>query len=386
MPVAAVEVSVQEVGHPVREHTVPSHEQFRVLMAAGGTGGHIFPALSVARELLDRANNRPGARVPDIEFLGTGRGLEAHLVPSAGFRLHTVAAAGLKGIGGLKWLHNLLVLPRSAIEAAQVLREFMPDVVVGIGGYLAGPVMLDAALKDIPTLLIEPNAIPGFTNRVLAPVVRMAALGFESTARYYGEKARVTGHAVRKDFFAIQPREHTSPFNVLILGGSQGSRSLNDCLVQCLPLLHFEAVKFIHQTGERDYNAVREAYRVRGVQAEVQPFIDDVAGAFAQADLVVSRAGAATVAELAAAGRASLLIPFPHAADQHQLQNARRFESVGAARVLEQRTLTPSRLANEILELLGSPDALGAMERAARSLARPDATERIADLIEELAL
>ncbi len=360
----------------------------RILIAAGGTGGHIFPALAVAQELRSRSGVRTGSEIaaPEIEFLGTGRGLEARVIPRAGFRLRTVAAAGLKGMGALKLLSNFLVLPRSAFETAFVLREFQPDAVVGIGGYLAGPAMLEAALKDIPTLLIEPNAIPGFTNRVLAPLVRVAAVGFEEATPYYGTKARVTGHPVRREFFEIGEKEHVEPFTVLVLGGSQGSKSLNHVMVEMLALLHSDFVKFIHQTGERDYNAVLESYRQRGVEAEIHKFIDEVPEALARADLVISRSGASTVAELAAAGRAALLIPFPHSTDQHQLQNARALERVGAARILDERELAPSRVASEILDLLGSPERLRAMGRAARSLARPDAAAQIAALIEEMIL
>jgi UDP-N-acetylglucosamine--N-acetylmuramyl-(pentapeptide) pyrophosphoryl-undecaprenol N-acetylglucosamine transferase len=369
-------------GSPMSEPSTREAASLRILMAAGGTGGHIFPALAVAQEL--SARYEEGNR-PQIEFLGTGRGLEARVIPAAGYRLRTVAAAGLKGIRGLRRLANLMVLPRSAYQTARVLREFQPGVVVGVGGYLAGPAMLEAALKDIPTLLIEANATPGFTNRVLAPLIRLAAVGFEATAPFYGSKARVTGHAVRRAFFSVPVKEHHPPYTVLVLGGSQGAKAVNDCVVRCAPLVASDAVRFIHQTGERDYNAVQEAYRHQGVRAEVQAFIDDVPQAMARADLLVSRAGAMTVAEVAAAGKAAVLIPFPHAADQHQLENARALERAGAARVMEERTLTPERLAEAIRELLGSPQQLAAMERGARSLARPDATARIADWVEELA-
>jgi UDP-N-acetylglucosamine--N-acetylmuramyl-(pentapeptide) pyrophosphoryl-undecaprenol N-acetylglucosamine transferase len=376
-PVERGRLAVEELG-------TTSEGSPRILLAAGGTGGHIFPALALAQELRARSGREAGAVGGiEIEFLGTGRGLEAHIIPGAGFRLRTVAAAGLKGMGGLRRFTNLLVLPRSAFQTAWVLREFQPDVVVGVGGYLAGPVMLEAALKDIPTLLIEPNAVPGFTNRVLAPVVRLAAVGFQDAARFYGAKARVTGHAVRKAFFNVTAKQHASPFTLLVLGGSQGSKGINNVLVESMPLLHPEMVKLVHQTGERDYNTVLWAYRNRDIAAEVHAFIEDVPGALAQADLVVTRAGASTVAELAAAGKASVLIPFPQATDQHQLHNARALERAGAAWIIEERELTPSRLANAILELFGSPERLSAMERAARSLASPGATERIADLIEE---
>jgi UDP-N-acetylglucosamine--N-acetylmuramyl-(pentapeptide) pyrophosphoryl-undecaprenol N-acetylglucosamine transferase len=360
----------------------------RFLMVAGGTGGHIFPALAVAEELRAR-----GARLERfgtkyiIEFLGTQRPLEARLIPGAGFPLRTVAAAGLKGITGFRGLRNLLVLPRTAIATALVLRDFRPQAVIGVGGYLAGPVMLEAALQDIPTLLIEPNALPGFTNRALAPVVRLAAVGFEQAARFYGEKARVTGLPVRAAFHAIPSKRHEAPFRILIVGGSQGSKAINSVMVQCAPALRRDSgwLEVVHQTGEADYQAVRDAYQEHGVTACVQAFIEDMPKVFAQADLVVSRAGATAVAELAAAGRASVLIPFPAAADQHQLANARALECAGAARVIVQAELTPERLIAEIRGLLAEPVRLTGMERAAKSLARPEAVAQIADLVEGMA-
>ena len=379
----------EEAGVERRESAYPrpAVQLVRVLMVAGGTGGHIFPALAVAEEL--RARSAAGeAEHPryEVRFLGTGRGLEARLIPVAGYPLRTVRAAGLKAIGGWRRVRNLLVLPRSAIETAAVLGRFRPDVVVGLGGYVAGPAMFEAALVGIPTLLIEPNAIPGFTNRVLAPFVKMAAVGFEEAAGSYRAKARVTGHAVRAAFFAVPPREHVPPFTILILGGSQGSAAINDCVVRSLPLFSkwAERPRFIHQTGDRDYNSVRQAYQESGVPAEVVAFIEDVPGVLARADLVISRAGANTVGELAAAGKAALLIPFPGAADQHQLGNARALARVGGARIIEQHELSPERLLDEVRDLLAAPARLTEMEKAARSLARPDAAARIADLIKEL--
>lgn len=360
----------------------------RVLMAAGGTGGHIFPALAVAEELRARAMaRRPPEPVWEMEFLGAGRELESRLIGGSGFALHAIRAAGLKGIGGWRKVRNLLVLPRSVLDTSSLLRDFRPSVVVGTGAYMAGPAVLEAALRGIPTLLIEPNLVPGFTNRLLRPVVSLAAVGFEATARYYGAKARLTGVPVRKAFAQVRPKPHAPPFTVLFLGGSQGSKAINDCVVNGLAPLSAEAgrLRIVHQTGERDYNAVKEAFRAQGVSAEVCPFIEDVPGAFARADLVVSRSGAMTVAELAAAGKASLLIPFPAAAERHQLENAAALERAGAARVIEQRALTPELLVEAIRSLLAQPERLAQMERQARSLARPDAAERIADLIEGLA-
>ncbi len=365
----------------------PARPTIRVLMAAGGTGGHIFPALAVAPPPRQRAPRRPPAGMDCIiEFLGTGRGLESRLIPAAGFALRTVKAAGLKGIGGWRKLTNLMVLPRSAIETALVLREFKPEVVVGMGGYLAGPAMLEAALRDIPTLLIEPNVLPGFTNRVLAPVVRLAAVGFAEAAPFYGAKARVTGHPVRAVFYQTPPKPHVSPFTVMILGGSQGAAAINSCVVKSLPLWAADppGLRFIHQTGDRDYNGVRQSYAEQGIAAEVHAFIDKVAEALARADLVISRAGALTVAELAAAGKAAVLIPFAAAADQHQRENARALERAGAARVIVQKDLTPQGLVATVRDLLSHRERLLEMEQRARSLAVPDAAARIADLIEEL--
>jgi len=363
-------------------------DSLRFLMVGGGTGGHIFPALAVAEELRIRGSRLESSGVKYvIEFLGTKRPLEARLIPAAGFPLRTIKAAGLKGISGIRGIRNLMMLPRTAVGSAMALRDFHPQVVVGVGGYLAGPVMVEAALQDIATLLIEPNALPGFTNLALAPVVRLAAVGFEQAARFYGEKARFTGLPVRAAFHAIPSKRHEAPFRVLIVGGSQGSKAINEVMVQCAPLLSRKSgwLEVVHQTGDTDYDAVRQAYLKHGVTANVYAFIEDMAGAMAQADLVVSRAGAAAVAELAAAGRAALLVPFPAATDQHQLANARAFERAGAARVILQTELTRERLMREIHELLSETPRLIEMERAAKSLARPEAAAHIADLVEELA-
>jgi UDP-N-acetylglucosamine--N-acetylmuramyl-(pentapeptide) pyrophosphoryl-undecaprenol N-acetylglucosamine transferase len=381
--------TVMRVVKPVDQ--VDSCASLRVLMAAGGTGGHIFPALAVARELQARANERrdPEGKEPGcvIEFVGSGRELEKRTISQAGFPLHTVAAAGLKGLGGLRKMRNFLVLPRSFWDTGKLLREFRPHVVAGVGGYIAGPVMLEAALCRIPTLLIEPNAVPGFTNRVLARFIDRAALGFEEARSFYGERARLTGHPVRSDFYRIASRCPAPPFCILILGGSQGSRAMNDAMVSAIPRFARKRERFriIHQTGERDFDRVRQAYERQPIKAEVYAFIEDVPRALEQADLVISRAGASTVAELAAAGKPALLIPFPHATDQHQLANARAMERAGGAKVLVQRELTPGSLYEEVAAAVNDPEKLMEMGRRARLLAHPQAAARIANLIEELA-
>ena len=356
----------------------------RILMAAGGTGGHIFPALALADEMRRRS---AGGRPYETVFLGSGRPLESRLIPPAGYRLETIRAAGLKGISGWKRVINASRLPRSAFQAARVLCRFRPAVVLGIGGYVSGPVMLEAALAGIPTLLYEPNVVPGFTNKVLAPVVRLAAVGFEESVAAYGSKGRFTGHPVRASFFQVKLKPHKLPWTVLVVGGSQGARALNQCVAACLPLFRArgaENLSFIHQTGEADYNAVLAAYGDGWAGSEVCAFIDNIAEAFSRADLIICRSGAATAAELAAAGKASILVPYPSATDQHQLHNARALERAGAACVIEQKDLEPDRLVERVLCLLEDPGKLAEMEYRAKSLANPQAASLIGDLIEEL--
>jgi len=380
---------------PEREESVAgrrSAETVRVLMVAGGTGGHIYPALAVAEELRRRSANDESIEF-QIEFLGTKRSLENRVIPSAGFVLHAVEAQGLKGIRGWRRIQNFMVLPRSSIESAMVLRNFQPQVVVGAGGYLAGPAMVEAALKDIPTLLIEPNAQPGFTGRAIAPLVRVVAAGFAETAVFFGDKAHLTGCPVRPVFHTLLPKDHRPPWTLLVMGGSQGSRAINECVCQAYPTLarKFEGLRLIHQTGEKDYAATCEAYarasKDEGFQGvlDVRAFIDDVPAAMAETDLLLCRAGAVTVAEIAAAGKAAIFVPFPQAADQHQLANARALERVGGGRIIEQRELAPERLAEEVAGLLSAPAALLGMEQRAHQMARPDAAAQIADLVEKLA-
>ncbi|HXH48268.1 MAG TPA: undecaprenyldiphospho-muramoylpentapeptide beta-N-acetylglucosaminyltransferase [Terriglobia bacterium] len=380
---------VLEKEQPLEPETRPiARRQVRILMAAGGTGGHIFPAVAVADEMRRRSEPvEPGAAQYETVFLGTGRGIEGRVIPRAGYRLETIRAAGLKGITGWNRVLNAARLPRNAFEAAKLLYRFQPDVVVGAGGYISGPVMAEATLAGLPTLLYEANVVPGFTNRVLAPFVSLAAVGFEQSLAVYGSKGRFTGHPVRQEFYAVKPKLHEPPYTVLIVGGSQGARALNQCQVASLALFRSQAVgtlSFIHQTGEADYNAVGAAYGSEWAGSEVCAFIDDIAEAFSRADLIVCRAGAATVAELAAAGKASILVPYPSATDQHQLHNARALEHAGAACVIEQKDLTPGRLVDCVMGSLGDPCKLARMEQQAKNLASPYAACRIADLIEGL--
>ena len=354
----------------------------RLLLAAGGTGGHVIPALVVARELC--------ARHPDGEvlFVGTRRGVETRLVPQAGFPVEFLEVGALQGQSVRARRKTLTQLPRAVWKSGQILERFQPHVVLGVGGYAAGPVMLAAALAGVPLAVLEPNAVPGLANRWVAPYVRRAFLAFTEAVSYFGAgRSLVVGTPVRAEFFQVKPKRHEPPFTVLIFGGSQGARSLNRAAMEALPRLAQwkDAPLLLHQTGESEYNAVRECYAKHAARGEVFPYIEAMPETFARADLVVCRAGANTVAELAAAGRAAILVPFPAAANQHQLRNAEALERLGAARVVLDRELNGERLADALQELLGSPEKLARMEAAMRRAARPDATARIVEEIEKLA-
>ncbi|MBI1749185.1 MAG: undecaprenyldiphospho-muramoylpentapeptide beta-N-acetylglucosaminyltransferase [Acidobacteria bacterium] len=356
----------------------------KLLIAGGGTGGHVFPAIAVAREWLKRGEGR------EVVIVGTERGLEAKLVPQAGLPLETIRAAGLKGVGGGRLLRNAAVLPLGMLDSAGILRRHRVSAAFGVGGYASGPMMLMAALSGVPTVIFEPNAEPGFANKALAPFVRRIAAAHEEAASRsagWGKKAVVTGCPVRAEFFEAQPKAHQPPFTILITGGSQGALPINRAVVDALDLLapRKKELFVIHQSGERDYNAVRVAYARREFNAEVLPFLDNMAERFAQADLIVCRSGAITVAEIAAAGRAAIFIPFAAATDSHQLRNAQVFASGGAAKLIPQPELTPQRLSSEMFSLLDQPKQMTEIEERARALARPRAVEEIVDLIEEVA-
>jgi UDP-N-acetylglucosamine--N-acetylmuramyl-(pentapeptide) pyrophosphoryl-undecaprenol N-acetylglucosamine transferase len=353
----------------------------KLLIAGGGTGGHVFPALAVAREWLGRDAER------EVLFVGTERGLEAKLVPVAGLPLETVRAAGLKGIGGKRLLRNAAMLLPALWDSAAILHRHRFAAGFGVGGYAAGPVLLAAVLRGLPTVIFEPNAEPGFTNRALAGLVTRIATAYEAPAERWGRKAVVTGCPVRPEFFACPVRPHVPPFHILITGGSQGALAINRAVVDALDQLavHKKELSIVHQTGERDYNAVRVAYARREFPAEVLPFLLNMAERFAQADLIVCRSGAITVAEVAAAGRAAIFIPFAGATDRHQLRNAQALERADAARLVPETELTPERLAAEIFALLDHPGRLREIEQRARQLARPHAARDIVNLIERVA-
>ncbi|MGQ0541349.1 MAG: undecaprenyldiphospho-muramoylpentapeptide beta-N-acetylglucosaminyltransferase [Blastocatellia bacterium] len=353
----------------------------KVLIAAGGTGGHIFPGIAVAKEILRRDE------ASEVLFVGTARGLETRIVPENGFQLSLINSVGLKNVGFIGKIKGLSILPKSFLEARQIIRQFRPHVVVGAGGYVSGPVLLMAAIMGVPTLVMDSNALPGFTNRKLARFVDKAALTFEEAVPYFGKKGVVTGNPVRREFFEVPPKQRTSDFHVLIFGGSQGARAINNAMADALGHLResSEHLTVTHQTGENDFERIREAYRNSALaEADVRPFISDMFVEFGKADLVICRAGATTCAELAAAGKASIMIPLPTAADDHQRKNAEALENAGAAKMILQSDLTGELLAREISRLIEAPTTISEMENAAKSLGREDAAESTTDLIEEL--
>lgn len=354
----------------------------RVLIAAGGTGGHIYPGIAVANEIL-RRDPQSG-----IRFVGTARGLENKLVPRAGFELSIIDSAGLKNVGLAARLRGLMILPKSFIEARTVIASFRPDIVVGAGGYVSGPVLLSAALMRLPTMVMESNALPGWTNRRLARFVNRAAVSFEESLPYFRGKAVVTGNPVRREFFEIPARQRDpNEFSILLFGGSQGARAINNAMVAALALLDElkTRLRITHQTGEADFENVNAAYRTAGWdQANVTRYVDNMVDAFAEVDLVICRAGATTTAELIAAGKASVMIPFPLAADDHQRKNAEALQAAGGTKMILQADLSGERLATEIKNLAAQPELITAMEQSSRSLARGDAAGAVVDLIEEL--
>ena len=354
----------------------------KILIAAGGTGGHIYPGIAVAKEIMRRDETS------EVLFVGTSRGLETKIVPDNNFQLSLINSAGLKNVGFVGKLKGLFILPKSFLEARRLLKEFQPDVVVGAGGYVSGPVLLMASLRRIPTLVMDSNALPGFTNRRLAPFVTKAALTFEEALSYFGKKGIVTGNPVRREFFEIEPKARGEKINLLIFGGSQGARAINNAMTDALEYLQTfkDKLQITHQTGESDFEKIKEIYnRGKWKMARVQPYISNMVDEFAESDLIICRAGATTCAELAAAGKAAIMIPLPTAADDHQRKNAEALEKAGAARMVLQKELNGESLANEIIDLINSPEKITAMETAAKKLAKKDAAEVTVSIIEDLA-
>ena len=352
----------------------------RAILAGGGTGGHVIPALAIAQALKETYQS-------DALFIGTPRGIENRLVPAAGFPLRLIQVGALKNVSLATRAKTAFDLPRAVWDSWQILSSFRPGVVIGVGGYASGPAMLAAALSGVPTLAFEPNFVPGFANRVVAPMVSAAAVHFGETGRYF-RRFQVTGVPVRSAFFmtAAQRTNNHRP-TLLVFGGSQGAHTINKVVIESLPALRREIpdMHVIHQTGERDYNEAQAAYLEAGGPAEVYPFIDDMPGIFARSDLLLCRSGASTVAEVMAAGKPAIFVPFPRAADDHQKRNAEALERAGAAIMLEESKLTCGRLVETVVSAFRDRAALERMSLAARKLAHPRAALEIASMAARLA-
>jgi len=346
------------------------------VMAGGGSGGHVIPALAVARELRARGH--------EVHFIGTQRGMEAKLVPAENFAIEWIEIGGLNRVGLRRMLSTLADLPLSVWQAARMLDRIKPAAVFSTGGYVAGPVLLAALWKRLPVVVMEPNAVPGFTHRRLARFVARALISFPETARWFPKgRTEVTGLPVRDEFFDVSRKRPGPTFSILITGGSQGSRTLNYAAEESWPLWKDPSIRLLHQTGAAAYEDLAARFRQSGLKGTISPFIDNMSRAFSEADLVVSRSGMGTVSELAAAGRPAILVPLPTAADQHQLRNAEAFEKAGAARLVPDAEMTGARLVEEVKQIRTEPGVLESMANAARSFARLGAAQRAAAILEE---
>jgi UDP-N-acetylglucosamine--N-acetylmuramyl-(pentapeptide) pyrophosphoryl-undecaprenol N-acetylglucosamine transferase len=353
----------------------------RVLIAGGGTGGHVIPALAIARELRD-------AHLAEVRFVGTARGLETRLVPEAGFPLELIHVGQLKNVSVATKLRTLADLPLGVLRCVGLVRGFRPDVVVGVGGYASGPAMMAAILLRVPTLAFEPNAVPGLANRLVGPMVSAAAVNFEETTRYF-RGAQVTGIPVRREFFVIDEMRVGTAKRLLVFGGSQGARVLNEVMPKIAGRLldGISGLTVVHQTGGRHGDSTIKAYGKAGVGLErvtVTPYLDEMVEQFRQANLVLCRSGASTMAELAAVGRPSVLVPFPQAADDHQRKNADAFVAAGAAVLLVEEELTADGLLDTLRTLLMDDQRRKGMAGRARGLAHPEAVREIGDMVARL--
>jgi UDP-N-acetylglucosamine--N-acetylmuramyl-(pentapeptide) pyrophosphoryl-undecaprenol N-acetylglucosamine transferase len=351
----------------------------RAILAGGGTGGHVIPAIAIAQQLQkDYA--------AEVLFIGTARGIENRLVPAAGFALKLVQVGALNRVNFKTRLKTVFDLPRAVWDSRRILSEFRPDVVIGVGGYASGPAMLAAILSRVPTLVFEPNFVPGFANRLVAPLVSGAAVHFAETGRYFG-RCEVTGVPVREAFFQIANHNPITAKTLLIFGGSQGAHAINQVVMDSVADLRqrVPGIHIVHQTGERDYNDAQAAYVRFGDSVEVYRFIDDMPGLFARADLLTCRSGASTVAEVTAAGKPAVLVPFPRAADDHQKRNAEALVRAGAAIMLEESKFNRESLVDAVSELFNEQSRMEKMGDAARKLSHPNAARDIAAMAARLA-
>jgi len=366
------------------ENDDKAEHPFPCIIAGGGTGGHLFPGIAVAREIERRVK-----RAQILFVVGLKR-MESEILSGYGYRVAPIHVEGLKGRGLKRGVVVMLMLPKSLFQSFSILNAFSPRFVLGMGGYSAGPVCLAAKLKGIPTAIHEQNSYPGLTNRILSRSVDRVFISFEESRRHFKRgRLFLTGSPVREELFRDRAPERNGsrPFTILVMGGSQGAKAINDAFVGALFLLQGEgrSLHVIHQTGEADHRRVMEMYRDKGLKGEVLPFIRDMAEAYENADLVVSRAGASTIFELAALGKPSILIPFPYAANQHQETNALALVRVGGAKMIRQDKLSPDHLAQTLAQYMDDREALEQMGQSARKMARPNAAGAIVDHLLEMA-
>jgi len=350
------------------------------VIAGGGTGGHLYPGIAIAEEIQQRR------RGVEVVFAGAGTRLERDILAPHGYRLIAIRSGGVVGKSTAARIRGIGRAAAGYFESIRTLMALKPKAVIGVGGYASGPVVMAAVTLRRPSLIHEQNYFPGLTNRILAPWVRRVAVSFEETKHYFGGRGEVTGNPIRAAFRSAKRKTRGDTFNVLIFGGSQGAKAINNSILDALPHLqeHRLGLRFTHGTGPNDCERARAAYASSGFEATVLPYILDIREAYEWADLVIARAGASSVSEIAACGKASILVPLPTSAHDHQRYNARKLEEAGAAIVMEESVLTGGSLARTLLALRGDPGRVIAMERSASSLARPDAAARIVDMIEEM--
>lgn len=356
----------------------------KVLITGGGTGGHLFPGIAIAKVVKKRNS---GA---DILFVGTSRGIESKVLPKEGYSLKTIRIEPLVGHKFLKMLLSLGRIPLTVLDSLKILKEFTPDIVIGLGGYSSGPLVIIASLKGIPTVILEQNVIPGLTNRILSRFVDAIAINFKSSEVFFPEKkVHLTGNPIREEISSGMKEEglkvfglEDGIFTILVFGGSAGAHRINKAMAEALGYLNDlkSRIQIIHQTGAKDYGEISEFYRSSGVKATTLSFIDRMADAYAAADLVISRAGAGTLSEITACGKASLLIPYPYAAKNHQEVNAQVLLNAGAAGLILDKDLDGKRLASEIRFLMVDPERLWQMEMASKRLGNREGAEKVVDL------
>lgn len=351
---------------------------YSFVMTGGGTGGHVFPAIAVARVLRERGHR--------LLFIGTERGIESRLVPGAGFEMEYIRIGGFNRVGLRKQLQTALQLPSSISAASKILKDFQPAAVFSMGGFVAGPVMIAAIMRKIPLVIMEPNAVPGLANRQVARRVYRALLGFEAARAWFPpSKSEITGLPVRPEFFAVQPKQ-SGIFTTFITGGSGGARTLNRASRESWQFFREDGspIRIIHQSGIAEHEALAREFSESGLAGEVVPFVENMPQAFAQADLAIARSGG-TVNEIAAAGMPSILVPFPFAADDHQKRNAEALCDAGAARMVLDAEMNGERLFREVQSLRANAGELNKMRERVKQFARPGAAERAADVMEEAA-